>query len=177
MSVRNDGVSHDTEDKGWWCQHGVRLELAFVDICQSRLGLAAAINPAKESDPYAPDLVVDGRLADLKVQNTPFFVSDRYGMDPRRSVTFNRKDYERYKSLYPGIDIYFWVDWMQTESKFGRVDYLAGIYRLPFAGIARLVERGAPEHGYIHRRDDTQGNAKSSFLLNLGDFQTLFETG
>lgn len=176
MGERNDAVSHNTEDKGWWCQHGVQLELAFVGICESELGLDARINPAKESDPYAPDLVVNGRLADLKVQNTPFFVSRRYGLDPRRSVTFNRKDYERYGSRYPGIDIYFWVDWIQTESKFGRVDYLAGIYRLPFADVARLIEDGAPEHGYIHRRNDTQGNAKSSFLLNLDDFQTLFET-
>lgn len=175
MSERNDGVVHSTEDKGWWCQHGMRLEQQFVEICQARLGLVACINPEKDTNPYVPDLLVNERLADLKVQNTPFFISRRYGMNPGRAVTFNRKDYERYRSLYPGIDIYYWVDWKQTESKFGHVEYLAGIYRLPFAAVARLVESGAPEHSYIHRRTDTQGNAKSSFLLSLDDFEVLFE--
>lgn len=175
MLGRNAGVSHNTEDKRWWCQHGERLELAFVDICKAKLGLSAAINPAKKRDRYAPDLVVGEILADLKVQNTPFFVSKSYGLDPRRTVTFNRKDYERYRLYYPEIDIYFWVEWTQTESDFGRVDYLAGIYRLPFADVARLIEGGAAEHEYKHRRNDTQGNARSSFLLSLDDFEILFE--
>ena len=90
MPSRNDGVTHNTEDKSWWCQHGAQLEHAFVEICHSKLNLDAAINPDKETNPYAPDLIVGGMLSDLKVQNTPFFVSRRYGMDPRRCVTFNR---------------------------------------------------------------------------------------
>lgn len=175
MTERNDFIVHNTEDKSWWCHHGVRLEKAFVELANEHLMLQAMENPEKTENPYAPDLIVDGILSDLKVQNTPFFVSKRYGLDPRRAVTFNRKDYERYKKLYPHINIYFWVDWTQTESKFGRVDYLAGIYRLPFAKIAELIERGAPEHDYLHRRNDTQGNAKSSFLLDLRQFEVLLE--
>ncbi|MGY1425632.1 hypothetical protein [Lysobacter sp. A289] len=175
MSNRNDAVVHNTEDKGWWCHHGLQLEQAFVGLCNSHLKIPAMENPEKATNPYAPDLVVEGVISDLKVQNTPFFVSSRYGLDPRRTVTFNRKDYERYTNLYPDINIYFWVDWTQTESKYGRVDYLAGIYRLPFARVAGLIEGGAPEHNYIHRMNDTQGNAKSSFLLDLGQFETLLE--
>lgn len=175
MTTRNDALIHDSEDKGWWCHHGLALERAFVELCNNRLGLPAEENPEKRHNPYAPDLIVSGRVADLKVQNTPFFVASRYRLDPRRSVTFNRKDYERYSARYPHIDIYFWVDWVQTESQFGQVDYLAGIYRLPFAEVARLIESGAPEHSYLHRRDDTQGNAKSSFLLRLDDFEVLVE--
>lgn len=175
MTQRNDGIIHDTEDKHWWCHHGLELERRFVALCNDRLNVPAQENPEKQHDPYAPDLIVAGRVADLKVQNTPFFLSSRYGMDPRRTVTFNRKDYERYSTLYPGIDIYFWVDWTQTQSQFGRVEHLAGIYRLPFAGVARLIESGAQEHHYKHRYDDSQGNAKSSFLLSLDAFETLFE--
>ena len=175
MSNRNDSVVHDTEDKGWWCQHGVQLERAFVGLCKSHLMIDAMENPEKETNLFAPDLIVEGIVSDLKVQNTPFFVSRRYGLDPRRAVTFNRKDYERYKALYPDINIYFWVDWVQTESKYGHVDYLAGIYRLPFADVARMIEAGAPEHGYMHRRNDNQGNAKSSFLLDLNKFECLLE--
>jgi len=175
MNNRNDGIIHDTEDKGWWCHHGLKLERSFVALCNTHLNLPAWENPEKRDNPYAPDLIVAGHVADLKVQNTPFFVSSRYDMDPRRTVTFNRKDYERYSELYPDIDIYFWVDWTQTESKYGRVDYLAGIYSLPFVTLAGLIESGAPEHHYIHRRDDTQGNAKSSFLLSLDAFAVLLE--
>ncbi|UCJ17192.1 hypothetical protein K5Q02_02005 [Pseudomonas sp. MM211] len=175
MPIRNDRVIHNTEDKGWWCHHGLHLERSFVELCSRHLRLTAMENPEKSHNPYAPDLLVEGRLADLKVQNTPFFVSARYGLNPRRTVTFNRKDYERYSRLYPQIDIYYWVDWTQTESRFGRVDYLAGIYRLPFAQLAKLIEASAPEHFYAHRMHDTQGNAKSSFLLDLDHFETLLE--
>lgn len=175
MAARNDGIAHDTEDKGWWCLHGERLEHAFIEVCNQHLSLDARINPDKAANRYVPDLVVDGRLSDLKVQNTPFFLSSRYDLDPGRCVTFNRKDYERYRRLYPGIDIYYWVEWTQTTSRFGRVPYLAGIYRLAFQRLAALIEAGAPEHRYVHREGDSKGNAKSSFVLRLDDFEILME--
>ena len=175
MSDRNDSVIHNTEDKGWWCHHGEKFEHTFVELCRAHLGIDAKINPDKQTNIYAPDLIVEGVISDLKVQNTPFFVARRYGLDPRHTVTFNRKDYERYKKLYPGINIYFWVEWTQTESKFGKVEYMAGIYRLSFERLAKLIEDGAPEHRYIHRKNDTGGNAKSSFLLDLGKFEQLLE--
>lgn len=174
MADRNKTL-HDTEDKTWWCQHGIDLEERFVRMCNERLGIEACINPQKSSDQYAPDLVVRGTIADLKVQNTPFFTAKRYGLEPRKTVTFNRKDYLRYRSLYPEIDIFFWVDWQQTEWKGQRVDHLVGVYRLPFQRVSLLIESGAPEHGYIHRQGDQAGNAKSSFLLRLDDFEAIFE--
>src|SRR3989344_8017214 len=115
MVDRNISIPHDTEDKSWWLLHGAQLEERFVEVCCKHLHLSAAINPVKITNPTAPDLVVNGRLADLKTQNTPFFTAARYGLDPRFAVTFNRKDYERYKRFYPDIDIYYWVDWTQTE--------------------------------------------------------------
>ncbi|MDO4705225.1 MAG: hypothetical protein Q4A98_03305 [Comamonadaceae bacterium] len=72
--------------------------------------MEARINPAKNMDKTAPDLIIDGAISDLKTQNTPFFTASRYGLDPRFAVTFNRKDYERYKRIYPSIVIYFWID-------------------------------------------------------------------
>jgi hypothetical protein len=106
--------------------------------------LDAAINPEKKTNPMVPDLVVNGRIADLKTQNTPFFTSQRYSINPRFAVTFNRKDYERYSAMYPEIDIYFWLDWTQTEWNGKKVEYLGGIFRLPFAEIAKKVKNGAP---------------------------------
>jgi hypothetical protein len=173
---RNREVPHPTEDKAWWCQHGSDLEARFVKICKDQFGLDAKINPDKATNPYAPDLVVNGVLADLKVQNTPFFTAPRYGLDPRFTVTFNRKDYARYSELYSGIDIYYWIDWAQLAWKDRRVQYLGGVFWAPFKKLAGMIEAGAPEHNYIHRRNDTQGNAKSSFLLDLRSFKPLFQT-
>ena len=174
MEKRNSAVPHHTEDRGWWYLHGEGLETSFVSLCQTRLRLDARINPEKEHDRTVPDLVVEGRLADLKTQNTPFFTSGRYRLDPRFTVTFNRKDYERYKHLYPGIEIYFWLDWKQTESRWGVVDYYGGFFRLPFSDVAALIEKGAPEHHYIHRQYPGDRNAKSSFLLDVRMFEALF---
>lgn len=154
--------------------HGEAKEKRFVELCQSKLGLSAQINPEKALNRYAPDLLVDGLVADLKTQNTPFFTAKRYRIDPRFGVTFNRKDYERYKSQYPGIDIYFWIDWAQTESKWGSVDYFGGIFHLPFREVARLIEIPAPEHVYQHRQDPDDKNAKSSFILDIREFKPLF---
>lgn len=171
---RNVAVPHDTEDRGWWYIHGERLEERFVSICRDRLKIDAMINPEKARDRTVPDLVVEGELADLKTQNTPFFTAGRYRMDPRFAITFNRKDYERYKTLYPGIAIYFWLDWTQTSWRDSRVQYLGGVFRLPFSEVAKLIEAGAPEHAYIHRQSPGDRNAKSSFLLDIRRFEKLF---
>ena len=68
-------MMHNTEDKSWWTEHGSRKEEEFVrDICP-RIPLNAQINPEKVNIPYLPDLIVDGKLADLKYQTTPLFQS------------------------------------------------------------------------------------------------------
>jgi len=171
---------HDTEDKRWWCQHGQELEKEFVKICNEKLGLKACINPEKENNPYAPDLIVNGQLADLKVQNTPFFkAKELFGVEPAYAVTFNRNDYNRYRAEYPDIDIYFWVEWKTLEKKIGgrtyKVDGLCGIYTLPFKRVKKLIEAGAQEHGYQRRVFDQMGNARSSFVLDIRKFNKLFE--
>ena len=171
--TRNPDIPHDTEDKAWWLTHGENLEKRFVELCLNSLGISAQINPEKESTPTAPDLLVEGRVADLKVQNTPFFTSGRYKLNPRFTVTFNRKDFERYTSLYPTIDIYYWVAWKQAVWNNITVEPIAGIWRAPFSSIRAMIEGGAPEHRYIHRKQDTGGNAKSSFLLDLAQFETI----
>jgi len=103
---------HDTEDKQWWVIEWRRKETLFVDEVCPRLGLKARINPAKKHDPFAPDIVVQGVLADLKCQQTPFFkAGELYGIDPQFAVTFNQKDHLRYNERYPDIVIYYWLDW------------------------------------------------------------------
>lgn len=176
MNDRNIAVPHHTEDKDWWLHHGEKLEIDFVKICREQLKLDMVINPKKLTDPTVPDLLVNGKLADLKTQNTPFFTASRYNIDPRFAVTFNRKDYQRYKQLYPEIDIYFWIDWTQLEYKSNKVEHLSGIFLLPFKDLESLIENGAREHNYINRTDDVIGNAKSSFILDIRNFQILFSS-
>ncbi|WP_133059249.1 hypothetical protein [Burkholderia puraquae] len=173
---RNTRISHDTEDRAWWYIHGQLLEDQFVQICRNKLNIDAEINPQKSHDNTAPDLLVSGVLADLKTQNTPFFTAGRYGMDPRFTVTFNRKDYDRYNSLYPEIAIYFWIDWAQTQYRDIQVDYLGGIFTLPFHEVSAMIDNGVPEHHYARRTDPSDRNAKSSFLLDIRRFDALFLT-
>ena len=173
--IRNTEITHDTEDKSWWLQHGENLEFDFVTKCQNLLGLEISINPQKKIDKTAPDLVFEGCLADLKTQNTPFFTASRYGIDPRFCVTFNRKDYERYASKYPEINVFFWVDWKQLSYKEFSTTHLAGVYKVSFSELSEMVEAGAPEHTYLRRINDQAGNAKTSFLLDVRKMSNLMD--
>lgn len=174
------GDLHNPQDKRWWLEAGLRREIAFVQEIAPLLGMEAQINPAKEQDPYAPDLVVDGQLADLKCQTTPFFRAESfYGVPVRVAVTFNRVDYERYREQHPDIDLIWWVHWDQHEMRFRdssvvKTAPLNGVWRIGFATLAEHIAAGEFQlHEYIHRRGDTRGNARDSFVLDLREFTQL----
>ena len=171
----NPNLDLNTEDKAAWADLGLSMETDFIARVVPKLGLDITMNPAKKQDKYAPDLVSSGKLADLKTQNTPFFTAGRYGKDPGRTVTFNRKDLERYQKLYPDLLVYFYVRWDQLEyhgrSKLS-VAPLHGVWKAGVGHIDGLIKRKqAPEHEYRRRREDVMGNAKSSFLLSLDDLE------
>lgn len=164
-------VSHkDLQAKSIWCKDGEKIELAFVSRYGGKLNLK--INPEKATNPYAPDLVFgENHLADLKTQNTPFFkAKNLYGIDPSYAVVFNRKDAVRYYEKYPGISIYFWVEWHSVKFVMGtfenKVQYISGVWRIPFKSLVELLKT-APKHEYQQRKNDQKGNAKSSFVLDI----------
>lgn len=175
----------DTEDKSWWCQDGVLREEDFVARIAPKLGLEAQINPAKDQDKFAPDLIVNGRLADLKCQTTPFFTARKAfrseahssGIDPQFTVTFNRKDYARYTELYPDLDIYFWVEW-SAETRYGvTILPMIGVYKVRFAEIARAIEsEDVHLHDYLRRKNDTAGNARNSYGFDVRTFECLIQS-
>lgn len=160
----------DLQNKTLWCKKGEQIEQVFVRNYGKELGVS--INPEKENNPYAPDLITNsGKLADLKAQNTPFFkVKKLYGIDPSYAVVFNRKDFERYEELYPEIEIFFWVEWHSVKFVMGEfvqeVEYVNGIWSIPFQQLRLVIEK-SPEHFYHQRVSDNVGNAKSSFVLDL----------
>jgi hypothetical protein len=171
-------LSGSREDKERWCREGAENEKLFVsDFCVKH-GLPIVLNPDKEHDEFAPDLLYNGGLADLKFQSSPFFkVSERGGAQfkPQHSVTFNVKDYRRYSKDYPSITVVYWVIWHHLTEMFGkRVDPMVGVWVTPFADIVTRVEAGeAPVHEYQNRRNDHRGNARDSYILDLRWFQRL----
>lgn len=177
----------DTEDRLWWYKYGEIGEKYFVEWVCSDLDINCVINPMKEKDPTVPDLLVDGRLADLKTQKTPFFTAARYSKsvdgesvqyDPTYTVTFNVKDFERYFKYYRDIDIYFWVKWRDTEyTSPGRyhikVKPISGVWVVSFMRLRELIYTCKyPIHSYIRRQGKT-GNARDSYLVDLRDLTEL----
>jgi hypothetical protein len=161
----------DLQNKTLWCKEGQKIEEAFVEKYGTQLQVA--INPQKVVNPYVPDLVNQQGLADLKTQNTPFFKARKlYELNPSFAVVFNRKDYERYRDKYPNLDIYFWVEWHSVKFEMGsfvqEVEYVNGVWKIGFPELSQVISR-SPEHFYKQRVNDTKGNAKSSFVLNILD--------
>jgi hypothetical protein len=164
----------DPQDKKAYVKFGVKKEKEFIAFFDQHIEPGGCIiNPKKETDPYAPDIILYGELADLKTQLTPFFTSARYKMDPQYTVTFNKKDVERYDDLYPHIQIVFWIDWQTAEWKTIKVPPVHGVYLATFKQV-RDMTMNAPLHEYKDRKADQQGNARSSYLLDVRKFTQLY---
>lgn len=165
-------INHNNlQDKTTWCKEGFKTEEVFIEIYGKKLQLQ--INPEKDHNPYAPDLaeIVTRKLADLKVQNTPFFKAQNlYNIPPTFAVVFNLKDKLRYEKYYPQIDIYFWIDWVAVTFEMGsfkiRVNPLYGVFKISFQLLLKIL-KNAPLHSYAQRRNDTKGNAKQSYVLDI----------
>ena len=154
-------IDCETMNKQEWCEYGLKWEKFFVKHITHLHGLHAIMNPDKDENPYAPDLIVNGQLADLKHQTTPFFTAD----NPQYTVTLNKKDRDRYERLYPDIVIYFWVIWTTLEWYDIVVQPLSGVWRTTLKDI-----EFTDLHWYNER---TKENAQSSYLLDLRSFEKL----
>ena len=157
----------ETDDKEAWCKHGEKMENHFVSTVAPSIGLDVIINPEKKTNKYTYDLILDGtKKADLKHQGTPFFMATRYDLIPNNTVSFNRKDYERYKKLYPDIFVVFWVQW-DKQSRYGvNVDAQNGVWIFSLNELGEQINH-APLHTYQKRVKDKRGNAKDSYLIKL----------
>lgn len=159
-----------TEDKLSYCKFGVEKELEFVKDIVPQLGLDIVINPDKELNKYAPDLLYNNELADLKTQLAPFFTAGRYNKDPQYTVTINKKDLVRYWTRYRDITIFFWIRF-KSEYRFKvRTQELHGVWKTDLDTLYQLKSQDKlPIHSYINRQDDKLGNAKDSYLVDLRD--------
>lgn len=143
------------QDKTDWCRYGEEQERNFC--ARTFLGLSVAINPAKKDDKFTHDLFATFP-SDLKSVKMEFHTAQRYGIPPQFAVTLNLKDVERYRKKYPNMVIIFDIS---HESYVGvHVLFLQSF-------LMRLSKSPAiPIHEYIHRRDDTSGNGKASYVLD-----------
>lgn len=175
VANRNDTV-FNTEDRTKWYSLGENKEFEFVSKIVPSLDVQLIINPEKANDPTVIDLwdVTNNRPADLKVQTTPFSSSDRYiykgsKYNPQFTVTFNKKDYEKYKTTYPNCDIYFWVKWEQLSYNDKSVFPMDGVWRASIGKMIEYIETGEVSlHEYIFRKNDNH-NARESYLFLLTD--------
>jgi hypothetical protein len=153
----------DVEDKDQWCERSLSFEQHFVKVIAPMIGLDAEINPEKTSNPYAPDLLVEGRVADLKFRSTPFFTAEH----PQWAVTLNCNDVDRYLKEWPDIRLFFWVYWEACEAYGTQVGELGGVWEAHLGDVA-----GCRRHVYQRRVGD-QRNARDSFILDLRDLREL----
>lgn len=179
--VDRNQVVFNTEDRELWYIWGEDFEADFIERVVPRINIDIRKNPEKVIRPWLIDLYdyTNGKPADLKTQNTPFFTAGKYmyngqPYNPQYTVTFNKKDYENYLRNYPDCDIYFWVHWTQLSYKGYRVQDMYGVWRTSFSRMVEKIQNNEVVlHEYLHRKDDDH-NAKDSYLFNLAD-QTVFE--
>lgn len=179
---RNQAI-FNTEDRNQWYEHGENLEEDFIQNCVHRIGRDIRKNPEKDRDPTVIDLMdytesSAGEPCDLKTQNTPFFLAGRYTYlrngqkvkyNPSYTVTFNKKDYERYRRLYPNCSIYFRVEWQQQEGYGVTVENVDGVWVADFHVMCDKIETNSVYlHGYLNRQTDDH-NARDSYLFDLND--------
>ncbi|MDX8568146.1 hypothetical protein OZ668_09125 [Elizabethkingia sp. HX XZB] len=164
---------HNLQDKSHWCKDGEKVEEAFIRIYGSRLNLI--INPDKETNPYAPDLlnITSGQLGDLKHQGTPFFKAQSlYNIDPTFAVVFNEKDQKRYEEKYSNIKIYYWINWLAIKFKMSHTEIMVhplnGVWATEFNAFNQYLKI-CPLHNYQQRKDDNKGNAKGSYVCDIRD--------
>ncbi len=159
----------DTEDKKKWIKYGEEKEREFIKKIAPKINLDVRMNPKKRKDPTSIDMIINGRLADLKYKNEPFYLSEKlYDIKPKYCITFDTIDYRRYCN-YSDLDVIFWVDWNKKTNYGVTVDEVKGVWKMKFEKIKENIENDYySKHEYKKRKNDPI-NSKSSYLLDLRD--------
>lgn len=167
----------DTLNPQPWYKVGEHYEREFIELVCPLLGIEAVINPDKKKNPKVPDLLVNGKLADLKTQVNVFYMTQKLaGIPPRFAVMLNLKDVNHYRNHYPGIEIYFWVQHSKGTQNLGGDIYsvekpLFGVWLTSIEQVQELVTQGAYLHIYQKRLGTA--NAKASYIFDVRGFNEL----
>ena len=161
----------DLNDRQAFYELGDKYEKAFVKKMRKK-NYDVQINPDKETNKTAIDLLWDGKLVELKTRRTPFFKSGNYQIDPNHAVTINGKDIDNYAET-PTLEVVFWVKW-PAQTKYGvTVKAVNGVWFTTVAAMQQMIADGAPEHMYQGRINDNRANAKFSYIFDLQQMEEL----
>jgi hypothetical protein len=165
----------DNEDKLAWCEkYGEQTENEFCVSRLYELDVLGYLNPEKKHNKYVHDLFLVLK-ADLKTVRTPLFkAQELYDIDPQYAVTFNLKDANRYKELYPNIVVVFDVMWDKESCSMdiGGRTYSVEPMHKTFAGLLgnvknAIIASGSKKITYRNRINDSAGNAKESYVFDV----------
>ena len=168
----------DTEDKQGWCSYGEDTEKSFAGTRLLDLGLGGFVNPQKKNDKYTHDLFVQFPC-DLKTVRTPLFkAKEMFNIDPQYAVTFNEKDGKRYSELYPNIIVIFDILWDDCSKVINDVEYRVKPMHITVSGFLKdikqaIIASGLAKIDYAKRVNDTQGNAKTSWVFDARHLQKI----
>lgn len=173
----------DTENKELWYSHALKWEKYFCDKIAPLFDIKAIINPEKEDNPTAIDLIIKSKkeeiLTELKPQFTPFFMSkELYKIENNFAFAFNVKDYEEYKQLNNDEYIIFWLYWIYQKKEINNKKYriipMCGLWACKIKTLIKFIDNNnIPVHEYKRRIDDIKGNAKNSFIFDVRNFNNI----
>ena len=156
------------QSKREWIDYGKQKEQEFWDLCMET-SMFPGIKRNTEDPVYYPEFIFSGRYLDLKYQETPLFkAKELYGIDPTYAITYNVQDRDDCTDKYSPCDNIFWVKWARGYRYGTRVRPRNGLWYMSYEKMVELTNT-AEVITYQNRIDDEQGNAASSFVLNLKD--------
>jgi hypothetical protein len=174
-------VGKNSEDKDGYCEYAAKvLEPSFVKKfgIGGILNMPIMINPEKKVNKYAIDFISlreDRKKIDLKVEETPFFTSSKYGVNPQNAFTINVFDIMSYIKKGQDIGILIWQnfekDMCEYDSEIFRSE---GVYYTTAQEIHDIPNK---KIRVISRRiNDLQGNKPDSYVLDVTRFRCLYSS-
>ncbi len=153
----------DNQDKLAWCKLGAEKEQEFL-IKHDFKDVFFRINPKKESNKYANDFRIE-MPCDLKTITTPWRKAKKlFGIPSAYAISVNTKDIHRYQRLYPNIIIVLDVQFEEY-----RATHFTDLHKIN----ELITSDQAHFHEYNKRKNDKQGNAKSSWIFDVRHFPVL----
>lgn len=172
----NEVNLHNTEDKNWWLLYGNKKEEAFIKFAEEK-GILPGIqlNPERPMKPWLPEFIYEGKYADLKEQTTPFFTAKKYNVPPRYAFTLNVRDVNDIAEKYSGCQLIIYINWLAVRFQmFSGGQIINEISVVPLQGVwllkpidLEIFLTNSPIHSYKRRFNDTRGNAKDSYVIDV----------
>jgi len=176
----------DPEDKANWCKFGSEIgEKDFVSkYCENGPKFPFVLNPNKKNNPMLRDLVCtrpnrSNLLADVKKQETPFYVSmSKFKVHPQFEFTSNLADYYYYaldfeKNKLDTV-LFYWIQRSENSTQYNKTIYaMEGIW----VGQRKNVIKHYRALHVSKIREDLDWDDKNkrvNLILDVRDYRQLY---